>query len=232
MTSALETSRTPLRRAERLAVQLAPRFVRLLAATWRVRVVDDAGWRTLRAAGRPIIYALWHGEMLPLLAQHSGEGIAVLISEHHDGEVIARIATALGYRTIRGSTTRGATQALLAVVREVARGGEVAVTPDGPRGPARTFAPGALVAAQRAGAPIVAVGVAVSRAWRLSSWDAFTIPKPFARIAIAYSDPTSIAAATPRAAAQETDRFEELMRSAAERAHAALNGDMRGERQR
>jgi lysophospholipid acyltransferase (LPLAT)-like uncharacterized protein len=90
----------------------------------------------------------------------------------------------------------------------------VAVTPDGPRGPARRFAPGAIVAAQRSGMPIVAIGVRTERAWRLRSWDAFEIPKPFTRIHVAYSDPSFVHAETPRDAEAEVPRFEALMASA------------------
>jgi hypothetical protein len=87
----------------------------------------------------------------------------------------------------------------------------VAFTPDGPRGPAREFAPGALIASQRTGVPIVALGVAVTRGWRLSSWDAFLIPKPFARVTIAVGDPVAANAATAREAAALAPRFTALL---------------------
>ena len=67
----------------------------------------------------------------------------VLISEHRDGEMVARAAESLGYGLIRGSTTRGADRALISLVRELQAGREVAITPDGPKGPAEKFAPGA-----------------------------------------------------------------------------------------
>ena len=100
-------------------------------------------------------------------------------------------------------------------------GGDVAVTPDGPRGPARQYAPGALVAAQRAAAPVLPVVARVDRAWRLRSWDRFIVPKPFARIVIAYADPAYVTAATPRDAAAQTGRFAELHAEADRRAAAA-----------
>jgi lysophospholipid acyltransferase (LPLAT)-like uncharacterized protein len=186
--------------------------VRLLGWTWRIRLVNgDKGLGRLRRERRPVVFALWHGDMLPLLYQHRGEGVSVLISEHRDGEMIARVAKSLGFRTVRGSTTRGASRALVGLARELMDGHDVAVTPDGPRGPARSFAPGALIAAQRARAPVIAVGLAVKHAWRLESWDRFVIPKPFSSVRIAYSDPVLLDAANPRAAAQETSRFQRLM---------------------
>jgi lysophospholipid acyltransferase (LPLAT)-like uncharacterized protein len=186
--------------------------VRLLGASWRIRVINnetgvDALWRERR----PIVFALWHGDMLPLLYQHRDEGVSVLISEHRDGELIARTAESLGFRTVRGSTSRGATRALVGLARELEAGHDVAITPDGPRGPARSFAPGALIAAQRANAPVIAVAAAVESAWRLGTWDRFKIPKPFSRVRIAYSDPVTLEASTARGAAEETARFQALM---------------------
>lgn len=165
----------------------------------------------IRDAGKPVIFALWHGELLPLLWHHRSQGIAVLISEHGDGEIIARVAEALGYGTVRGSTSRGAGRALMGTIRTVQGGVDAAFTPDGPRGPARRFAPGALIVAQRTGAPIIPLRVSVRRCWKLKSWDEFVIPKPFARITVAYADPVFVDAATPRDAARQVDSFDALM---------------------
>jgi lysophospholipid acyltransferase (LPLAT)-like uncharacterized protein len=191
-------------------------FLQMLSRTWRVRVVNGEYVRELRKAGRPFIFALWHGQLLPLLWHHREEGVLVLISEHRDGELVARAATSLGYGLIRGSTTRGAERALISLVRELQSGHEVAITPDGPRGPAMTFAPGALVAAQRSDSFILPVAASADRAWRLRSWDKFMIPKPFARVTVAYGAPTKVLATTSRAAAEEGSRFERLLNDAVE----------------
>src|SRR5690348_17788736 len=127
----------------------------------------------LRQQQLPIVFALWHGVMLTLLYLLRDEGVSVLISEHRDGELIARVAESLGFRTVRGSTSRGAARALAGIVRELESGRDIAVTPDGPRGPGRSFAPGALIAAQRASVPVIAVGLVARSAWRLKSWDRF-----------------------------------------------------------
>jgi lysophospholipid acyltransferase (LPLAT)-like uncharacterized protein len=198
----------------RWIVRLGALLVRALAATWRVQVLGDEGLRGEREAGRAVIITLWHGQMLPLLYQHRGEGVAVLISEHRDGEIIARIAAALGHRTVRGSTTRGAGRALLSLVRQVASGQDVAVTPDGPRGPAKSFAPGALIVAQRTGAAIIPATVAARSAWRLKSWDRFMIPKPFTHIVISYGAAAHVRAGDARAASSEAPRFQQLMEDA------------------
>ncbi len=206
---------------QRLAVSLGPVLLRVLYSTWRVREINGGGWRALRAGGRPFIFALWHGQLLPLVVQHRSQGIRILISEHRDGELIAQIAGRLGLASIRGSTTRGGARALLAMCDALLSGSEVAVTPDGPRGPARSFASGTIVAAHRAGAPIVAIGVSASRAWHLSSWDAFMIPKPFARVTVAYSDPMYVEAPDSRVAAEQTAVFQAALSAAVDAAEAA-----------
>jgi lysophospholipid acyltransferase (LPLAT)-like uncharacterized protein len=207
---------------QRAAVVIGPILIRALYATWRVSEVNPSGWRTLRAEKRPFVFALWHGQLLPLVMQHRFEGVKILISEHRDGEMIARIIGRFGLSAIRGSTTRGAARALLAMCDALASGCEVAVTPDGPRGPARTFASGAIVAAHRAGAPIIAIGVSASRAWRLRSWDGFMIPKPFAKIVVAYSDPIYVNATDARGAATQTAVFEAAMNMTGEVADRAV----------
>jgi lysophospholipid acyltransferase (LPLAT)-like uncharacterized protein len=210
----MSEERESLSLRSRAVLLLGRGFLQMLGRTWRFRVVNGEALEHLRQTDRPFIFALWHGHLLPLLWHHRSEGVIVVISEHHDGELMARTAESLGYGLIRGSTTRGANRALISMVRELQAGHEVAITPDGPRGPARTFAPGALVAAQRSGSFILPVAAYTDRAWRLRSWDRFMIPKPFARITVAYGTPTKVLAPTARAAAEEAPRFEQLLSEA------------------
>lgn len=198
-------------RRSQAALVLGLGLLHTIGRTWRVTVRNAEALEKLRRTGRGFVFSLWHGHLLPLLWHHRGEGVVVLISEHRDGELVARAATALGFGLIRGSTTRGAGRALIAMVRALEAGKEIAITPDGPRGPARKFAPGALVAAQRSDRAILPVGVSADRAWRLRSWDRFMIPKPFARVTIAYGEPEKVLAADSRGATREGRRFEEMM---------------------
>jgi lysophospholipid acyltransferase (LPLAT)-like uncharacterized protein len=202
------------RRARRLrwAARAGSVLVRALASTWRIRTVNAAPHRVIQSKGQRVIYAFWHGVMLPLLWHHRNEGVSILISEHEDGELIARIAHSLGYRSVRGSSRRGGDRALLGTARELEDGHDVAFTPDGPRGPFETFAPGALVVAQRTGAPVVLITVYARRAWRLTSWDRFLIPKPFACVTIVYEDPMPVNAPDARAAAAQAPLWQERLR--------------------
>lgn len=172
---------------------LAIPAVRVLAATWRIRTEHEERWRALYRAGRPHVFLLWHEALLPLLWQHRGQGIAIVVSEARDGQYLADLGVALGYRTVRGSSTRGASRALLGAVRELREGRTVAFTPDGPRGPRRELKPGVVAAAQRGGGVIVPIHAEASRAWRLHSWDRFMIPKPAARVTIRYGRPFEVA---------------------------------------
>jgi hypothetical protein len=199
--------------------------LRLLAATWRVRFVNARVVEELRSRRQPFLYVLWHGQLLPLIWTHRARDIAIMVSEHRDGELIARVAHSIGFRTVRGSTSRGAARALLGACREVEGGRDMALTVDGPRGPAGSVAPGALVIAQRTGAPMVPTAASASRAWRLRSWDRFMIPKPFARVVVSYGEPIHVAADSARDAAADVERLrialDANVDAAAERQHAA-----------
>ncbi|MBK8249322.1 MAG: lysophospholipid acyltransferase family protein [Gemmatimonadetes bacterium] len=160
-----------------VASALGEWLVRLLGVTWRVR------WEGSIPTG-PVVLAMWHGELLPLVWALRGRGIAPLVSTHADGEVIARIVRRLGFDPIRGSSSRGGARALIEAARRLEAGATVAFTTDGPRGPRRQSAPGALAAAARSGLDVVPMGALASRAWRFKSWDRFVVPQPFAVITI------------------------------------------------
>jgi len=195
----------------RWIVRAGVAVIRLLAMTWRMRPVNDEGLRDARASGQRVIFTLWHGELLPLLWHHRKEGVAVVISEHRDGEIIAQIAERLGYTTVRGSSSRGGGRALIGLMRALEGGRDGAVTPDGPRGPAHVFAPGAAIASQRTGVPLLPIRASASRAWRLKSWDRFLVPKPFATVRVTYGPLTAVDAASPREAAEQAPRLQAVL---------------------
>ena len=196
--------------------------LRLLAGTWRVRVTNPEVVDELRRRRQPFVHVLWHGQLLPLLWTHRARGISVIISEHRDGELVARVARKLGCRTVRGSTSRGAARALLQACREIEDGHDLAITVDGPRGPAGSVAPGALVVSQRTGAPLVPTTASASRAWRLRSWDRFMIPKPFATVVVTYGAPVVIAADSARDAASDVERVRVALDAASASAEERL----------
>jgi len=171
---------------------VAPPAMRLIAGSWRIGTEHEERWRPLYQARRPIVYLLWHEVLLPLLWHHRRQGVVIVVSENRDGQYLSDFARVLGYRSVRGSSSRGAARALLGAVRELQSGYSVAFTPDGPRGPRRELKPGVVAAAQRGGAVIVPVHARADRAWRLNSWDRFLIPKPAARVTVSYGRPFEV----------------------------------------
>ena len=172
---------------------LAGPALKVLASSWRIRTVHEERWRPLYEARKPHVFLLWHEVLLPLLWQHRRQGIVIVVSEAREGQYLADFAQTLGYGAVRGSSRRGAARALLGAVRELQAGHAVAFTPDGPTGPRREFKPGVVAAAQRGGGTVVPLHAEASRAWRLSSWDRFLIPKPAARVQIIYGRPFDVA---------------------------------------
>jgi lysophospholipid acyltransferase (LPLAT)-like uncharacterized protein len=165
--------------------------LRTLAASWRVERIGRQHHDAV--TGGPFLFALWHQALVPLLWDHRWRDIALLVSQHRDGDVVGRAAERLGYRLIRGSSTRGGRPAFREVVQALRRGVPVAITPDGPRGPGRVVKPGIVRAARLAGVPILPVMASADRAWRVESWDRLLVPQPFARLRVRYGPPMHIA---------------------------------------
>lgn len=164
-------------------------LVSALLLTTRVKRRGTEHFEQFRRRGAPVIFVFWHGQLLPLVHVHRGEGIVVLVSEHTDGEYITRVIGRNGFGTVRGSSTRGGTSGLRSLVRAARAGRDLALTPDGPQGPCGDFKPGALLAAQLTGLPIIPLAVGASRGWRAKSWDGFLVPEPLSTIEIEYLPP-------------------------------------------
>lgn len=163
-------------------------MIRLLGSTWQIDFLDPTGRPCGPPDARPALYAFWHGKLLPLTYTHRGLGIVVLVSLHKDGEYISQIICRLGFRVVRGSSSRGGLRALMEMVRAGRESGRLGVTPDGPRGPRWELQPGVLHIAQRSGLPIVPLGVAAVRGTQLDSWDRFLIPHPWSRVGVVAGD--------------------------------------------
>lgn len=155
------------------------------------------------------IYMFWHRNLLLLCLQRLGDPITVLVSPSKDGELIAGPVSELGYKTIRGSSSRDGFRAMKEMIR-AAKQQQLAITPDGPKGPTGTINPGVFQIAYFADIPIVPVVADSTREWVFNSWDRFRVPKPFARIKVIYGDPVYIRDRTDFAA--HTARLKAEMR--------------------
>lgn len=208
-----------------LLARLAPWLLRALAATWRVEFVPGPGL-DLQRSDAPWLIALWHGRMLAAmpLRGHRGRGITVLVSPSDDGGLADLALRRFGYRVLRGSAHRGGARALRAMDEALAGGAQLVLTPDGPRGPRHAMNAGVAWLARAQGAPILPVGIAVDRAWRMRSWDRFVVPKPFARLVVAYGVPTPVPDAADDAALEAIGARVRAAMLAAERAAFARLG--------
>jgi len=163
-----------------------------LFRTATFEVLGEENYAPLRDRGTPCLMVIWHGRLLPAGYYHRGRGMVGLISRSEDGEYIARVLRRWGYDAVRGSSSRGGVPALREIVRLARSGRTIAVTPDGPRGPRQKLKPGVLAAARATGLPLVPVAAGADRAWWFESWDRFLVPKPFARIRVAYGSPFEV----------------------------------------
>ena len=196
----METHRPRL--LERIAVALAVPLLYLLCCTLREREIGRLDW-SMRTSRENALWSLWHETLLLGVWFFRRRDVHVMISASRDGELIARITQRLGYTPVRGSTSKGALGATRRLVASLRAGRRTAITPDGPRGPRRRAQPGMIGVARITGRPVVAIGIAVERAWRLGSWDRFVIPKPFSRVCYAYGEPIYV----PREGGSDADHL-------------------------
>jgi lysophospholipid acyltransferase (LPLAT)-like uncharacterized protein len=201
-----------------LSASLALRYLRA-TIDWRA-VYFDARTDTVHPefSGR-FVYACWHEQLLMPIALRGGPRMLALAGDHHDGEIVARAMQHLNWSMARGSTTRGATTALLRLLREDRRC--LNLTPDGPRGPRRVFAPGALFLASKLELPLVCVAYAYRRPWRMDNWDRFAVPKPYSHGRAVFGPPLRVPPKLNRESLQSyCDWFGRLMNWLSDEAEA------------
>jgi lysophospholipid acyltransferase (LPLAT)-like uncharacterized protein len=199
--------------------------MRMLTATLRCRVNGGRGPAEL--PDEPVIFALWHNRLSLCMKVYENfvrphcqhDHLAALISASKDGAFLAAILQEFGVQPVRGSSSRRGAQALLELASWAERGYDLAVTPDGPRGPCYVVQEGVMALAQVTGLPIVPYSCWVGWKLRLKSWDRFQIPLPFSRCEMTFGEPIRV----PRRA---TDTEREQLR---EQLGAALLAGMRDE---
>ena len=177
-----------------------------ITCTLRVRLNDQAGVTTGKLKG-PIIYCLWHNRLALCMVVWRRyarryvpcNGLAALISASKDGALLAATLEQFGVQPVRGSSSRRGAQALVELTSVIEGGVNVAITPDGPRGPRYQVQPGVAALAQLTGAAVVPVSYHASRKLTLKSWDRFQIPLPFTHCEVV----TAPALTCPREATEE-----------------------------
>lgn len=171
-------------------------ILRLLYRTLWIEVADPAGVLAARARGQRVVWAAWHEGiiLLPLMVWKVERRLRprVMLSWHRDGEIAAQTVRRFGVEVIRGSSTRGWLGALRGLLDAHARGEDLVVVPDGPRGPRREAKEGVVQLARATGLPVVAIGIAAARGHRFGTWDRLLLPRPFTRAALVLSPPVPV----------------------------------------
>ncbi len=197
------------------------RLLQVWARTLRFEIDDRAG-----VIGTPpnerYIGALWHNRLLLFpyflrryLPQREG---AALISASRDGAILADLVERFGYEVVRGSSSRKGASAVRQLAEVIARGKDVVITPDGPRGPAYELGQGIIYLAQQSAAAVVPVNMEYSSCWRVKSWDRFILPKPFATVRVIIGPPHRVGATSNEEEfEQERQRLQAAMMQLVER---------------
>ncbi len=189
----------PVKWHGRLAARLICLVGNTVAATLRMTVRDDSGM-FMGAPPEPVIWCMWHNRLaLSLIlyrdfvqARQPSRRLAGLVSASKDGGILARVVELFGAEAVRGSSSRRGAQALLELTSCMERGCDVAITPDGPRGPRYLVQPGVVTLAQLTGRAVVPVSYHTSWKKSLRSWDGFQLPLPFARCELVFGEPVRI----------------------------------------
>jgi lysophospholipid acyltransferase (LPLAT)-like uncharacterized protein len=181
----------------RLAAALVVIFVRTMGKTIRFRPDDRSGYFQNSRPPTRFIIALWHNRLAlstilyeRYARQYEPERrMAAMVSASRDGGMLAKILEGLGIEPVRGSSSRRGGQALVEMTTYAEQGYDLAITPDGPRGPRYEVQEGVITTAQLTGLPIVPVSYHLNWKFRMNSWDKFQIPLPFARCDVIMEKP-------------------------------------------
>jgi len=164
----------------------------VLGKTVRMRFVNSDALFARWARGEQVILAFWHDRLLMLPLAYRGRKVCIMNSQHRDGEIATRAAARWGVRSVRGSATRGGVGAFLQLVDAFGKGYDLAIVPDGPRGPRHVAKPGVVHLARATGAPIFPVTYAAARRRRLHSWDRMILPLPFSLVLYRAGEPIEV----------------------------------------
>jgi len=199
-----------------------------LRLTWRVRRFGIEHRKAAEDghAKASFCLALWHEQLFASILGHARQKIAPLASLSKDGELVTFVMDRIGFKTVRGSSSRGGEEARDELVERVAAGWFTAITVDGPRGPRRRVKGGVIDVARRTGVAVLPLITIADRTWILhKSWDQFQIPKPFARVALRYGPPVFVSEDTTGLAFGEAKA---KVKAGLEAAEAAAKADLAG----
>lgn len=159
---------------------------------YRYELVDPHG---LASDPQKLVCITWHNRLLFICTAFSKKAMhntSAVISASRDGQYLADFMKFFGVEALRGSSSRKGANAMLGAIHHINAGRNVVFTPDGPRGPKYKIKNGPVAVASKTGAQLVPIVLNSSRCWQLKSWDAFQIPKPFAKLTMIVGAPITI----------------------------------------
>jgi len=163
--------------------------IKLIGRTVKFKVNGWENWEAASREGKTPIYTFWHDRVFLATYFWQRRRIVVMTSRSFDGEYIARFIQRFGYGAARGSSSRGATGAIVEMVRLMRAGSPTAFTIDGPRGPRHVAKMGAVLLAKKTGNPVLPFTINAENSWRVNSWDRPQIAKPFSRAQVHIARP-------------------------------------------
>ena len=170
-------------------------FIKLIGRTVKFEIEGWENWEAASRDGKIPIYTFWHNRVFLSTYFWQKRRIVVMTSRSFDGEYIARFIQRFGYGAARGSSTRGATGAIVEMIRLMRNGSPAAFTIDGPKGPRYVAKMGAVLLAKKTGNPILPFTISANRFWEAKkSWDRSQVPKPFARARVLIAPPIYVPA--------------------------------------
>ena len=215
----------------RLLTVVAPYLIsgalRLLSKTVRIRFANAEELFARWEHGEQVIVAFWHDRVVMMPIAYRGRKLCIMNSQHRDGEIATRALAHWGIRSVRGSATRGGTVGFMQLVGAFREGYDLAVVPDGPRGPRHVVKPGVIHLARATGAPVFPVSYAATRSRLLRSWDRLVIPLPFSGILFVAGEPLTVPRHT---AADEIDAKRNTLEARLNEITRTAEAEVRGER--
>lgn len=198
---------------------LARWLIRTLRFTMRLTYVGFDGYRARVDRGGQIILAFWHGRLMMMPYSYPGRGITILVSRSKDGDLISNTVKGFGIESVRGSTSRGWFAGVKGLLKSVKSGRDIAITPDGPRGPGMRAQMGVVQIARATGLPIMPMSFGASKKKVFASWDSFLLPYPFSRGVFICGEPVYVpASASPEEMEEKRRLVEETLNRLTDRA--------------
>jgi lysophospholipid acyltransferase (LPLAT)-like uncharacterized protein len=175
-----------------IGIKTAGFLFNVLLSTVKVRIENKESIEKLLVNNQNFVVAFWHGKMAVGWYIHRNMNCSALVSKSKDGDLLANILKRWNYKIVRGSSHIGGSEALEMLLELINQNYSLAITPDGPTGPANKMKAGAVISAKKSNVPLILAGISCNKKIVFQSWDKFELPLPFSKVTVKYSDAITI----------------------------------------